>query len=696
MALASMTLRAAPRPRRVVGPAVGVPGPSSAGQMSMARATCGRARAAPPARPAGRPPPAPWPPRSPGRRRPRGAQGLEHHEARRRGRRGSWRSGGRPAAQGADPRVGVAGPHQLAHALGRQAHVDRQVRRAAGPCALLLVEEVDRAWCRRRPGGPRGRAPRTRWPTSVRASQPPRGITRRKPRSSTWVTISPISSMWAASISRVPPPSRTPTTPPSGSSSTRSQSASQLGLGRRPAPAPRGPGGPGASARAVSRARFTAGQTTGGRARGGPGRRPRGGRRPRPAAMRASSAASAPPAPRSRRAGWAALSSCPPSRASARRASPTSRALRTSWRRASTRRAAPRRAARDAGRPARDAGGAACAEVADGLRGDGRGPAPLGPGGAASASSAMRAPGGGPEAGQAHAPGPSASSSPASTSAPMAWCASSARASRAARAAQPRPPASSADPPGGARARGLVQRRRAPGSVLDGRPPGASTARVGSAGPAAGPAPDLAARGRQRPGERARGPIRRLESTSLPKWSPASSRAWAAATSASGRTLSMTGAQSLGPTAASRPAKSRGAAHGGAEQRDLAHGHRPDRRARPCRRRCRRRPPTRPPGRRRRCCRPRSSRPSRRPRRRRGRPRAPLAARRPVARGVVDAAAAPSSTARAIFSSEEEVTSTRQPAARARCRAMVATPPPMPMMSTVSPGRIRARLTSAR
>ena len=54
------------------------------------------------------------------------------------------------------------------------------------------------------------------------------------------------------------------------------------------------------------------------------------------------------------------------------------------------------------------------------------------------------------------------------------------------------------------------------------------------------------------------GPGVKIVSTSLPKCSPASSRAWASATSASGRTESITGTQDWWATAASRPAKSRG------------------------------------------------------------------------------------------------------------------------------------------
>ena len=46
----------------------------------------------------------------------------------------------------------------------------------------------------------------TRWPTRICGSQPPTPVKRRKPSSSTWVTITPISSMWPMIASVGPSP----------------------------------------------------------------------------------------------------------------------------------------------------------------------------------------------------------------------------------------------------------------------------------------------------------------------------------------------------------------------------------------------------------------------------------------------------------------------------------------------------------
>ena len=200
---------AVPWPRRVVGPVGGAPGPSLAGQVSMASGDVG-------------------PDARGGHARAAQADLLLH-----RGRGATTSAGEGPAARSASSitntpdavvealagdevaRAAAASRTRVTTSPGRTSSRTRSAGRPTSMArsvtsgafaAVLLVEQVDRRWCRRRPRGPRGRGPRTRWPTSVRASQPPSGITRTKPRSSTCVTIRPISSMWAASIRRGPPP----------------------------------------------------------------------------------------------------------------------------------------------------------------------------------------------------------------------------------------------------------------------------------------------------------------------------------------------------------------------------------------------------------------------------------------------------------------------------------------------------------
>ena len=53
--------------------------------------------------------------------------------------------------------------------------------------------------------GPDRVAIETRWPTSTIGSQPPTPVNHRKPSSSMWWTISPISSMWPTTATDSPP-----------------------------------------------------------------------------------------------------------------------------------------------------------------------------------------------------------------------------------------------------------------------------------------------------------------------------------------------------------------------------------------------------------------------------------------------------------------------------------------------------------
>ena len=200
MALASMTRIAVPMPSLVVGPSTLPPGPSSAGQVSMASAICGRTRDA-----------ATRAPRSPtssctvavatssADAGPAAftASIMTNTPTRSSRLFAVTRS---PSRERGRMRVAVSpGPHELPHAVGRQPHVDREVGDRQVLAAVGRVDQVAPGWCRRRPPDPRARAP---GPAGRPASgvPPPMGMTRRKPRSSTWVTISPISSMWAASI----------------------------------------------------------------------------------------------------------------------------------------------------------------------------------------------------------------------------------------------------------------------------------------------------------------------------------------------------------------------------------------------------------------------------------------------------------------------------------------------------------------
>ena len=60
------------------------------------------------------------------------------------------------------------------------------------------------------------------------------------------------------------------------------------------------------------------------------------------------------------------------------------------------------------------------------------------------------------------------------------------------------------------------------------------------------------------------------------------------------------------------------------------------------------------------------------------------------------ATSAPSSRARSSFAADDEVTTTRAPSALAIASDAVATPPPIPQISTHSPSRSPARVTSIR
>ena len=230
MALASITRIAVPWPRRVVGPEAGRRGRRSPGRCRW-RARCRAARA----------PSATRAPRRPtssctvavattsaaeGPARP---QRLDHHEhpdavvealagdeiaERRAARARGW-----PRRRGAPARA-------RARRAGRGRSRDRSPR-ASSPRSF---------WSSRCTGGrptTPSRSSRpwtlTRWPTSVRASQPPIGITFTKPRSSTWVTISAdlvhVGGEHQARAVALADAHRLPR----GSVSTRSQSASSRG-----------------------------------------------------------------------------------------------------------------------------------------------------------------------------------------------------------------------------------------------------------------------------------------------------------------------------------------------------------------------------------------------------------------------------------------------------------------------------------
>ena len=230
MALASITRMAAPSPRRVDAPLFGVPGPSSAGQVSMATAMSGAMRWA-----------AVRAPRSP---------------------TSSWAVAVACTSMGEGP--AVRRPSSITYTPTRSSRAFPVTR--SPTCARSRTRVATSPFrtisCARSPGRPRSmvrssifgafdlaasssrwtgvvptmpsRSSRpctsTRWPTRVRASQPPRGMNLANPRSSTCVIMRPISSMWAASIRRPrgsPVASRTPSRHPIARSSTRSADAAR-------------------------------------------------------------------------------------------------------------------------------------------------------------------------------------------------------------------------------------------------------------------------------------------------------------------------------------------------------------------------------------------------------------------------------------------------------------------------------------
>ena len=98
----------------------------------------------------------------------------------------------------------VADPHELARLLAvAGADVDVQLADLGDLLALLVAQQVDRLLAddAREPAPPRVSST-TRWPTRICGSQPPTSPNHRKPSSSMWVTISPISSMWPITSSR--------------------------------------------------------------------------------------------------------------------------------------------------------------------------------------------------------------------------------------------------------------------------------------------------------------------------------------------------------------------------------------------------------------------------------------------------------------------------------------------------------------
>src|SRR5665811_1409559 len=92
----------------------------------------------------------------------------------------------------------------------------------------------------------------TRCPNAIWSDHPPRGTNRRKPFSSMYLTMKPISSMWAAIMMEGPVPFLVPTTLPMPSVVTSSTSGSSSAA-RSEATAPSWPDTPCASAKRVSR-----------------------------------------------------------------------------------------------------------------------------------------------------------------------------------------------------------------------------------------------------------------------------------------------------------------------------------------------------------------------------------------------------------------------------------------------------------